>query len=267
MTAEPLLPDLADADPDDPMSATIDTLEDALVAVRERHPDLPPWEFFEGALTALLCTRRAIGADEWVPTLFGCDDADELFATPAEYTRFSMGWMERESQLRAQLEASIESSNGELALDPAVIDWRGMSTSLPEAERAKASQDDKPPALAQLWALGFMFAVDRWVDDWAPPRDKDIAADIDDALECIGTLLEDDTRQPTLNLYDENGPSSVSQARVDAFGEAMYAVSDLYSIARSLGPRIEPVRRQAKIGRNDPCPCGSGKKYKKCCGA
>ncbi|NLB77381.1 MAG: hypothetical protein GX796_00625, partial [Clostridiaceae bacterium] len=22
-----------------------------------------------------------------------------------------------------------------------------------------------------------------------------------------------------------------------------------------------------KVGRNDPCPCGSGKKYKKCCGA
>jgi len=29
----------------------------------------------------------------------------------------------------------------------------------------------------------------------------------------------------------------------------------------------EPVRREApKIGRNEPCPCGSGKKYKKCCG-
>ena len=28
-----------------------------------------------------------------------------------------------------------------------------------------------------------------------------------------------------------------------------------------------PVRAQTKIGRNDPCPCGSGKKYKKCCGA
>jgi preprotein translocase subunit SecA len=27
------------------------------------------------------------------------------------------------------------------------------------------------------------------------------------------------------------------------------------------------VRGTAKIGRNDPCPCGSGKKYKKCCGA
>ena len=32
--------------------------------------------------------------------------------------------------------------------------------------------------------------------------------------------------------------------------------------------RKKPVKRKdAKIGRNDPCPCGSGKKYKKCCGA
>ncbi len=31
--------------------------------------------------------------------------------------------------------------------------------------------------------------------------------------------------------------------------------------------RREPLRReQPKVGRNDPCPCGSGKKYKKCCG-
>ncbi|BEP27908.1 preprotein translocase subunit SecA [Helicovermis profundi] len=29
----------------------------------------------------------------------------------------------------------------------------------------------------------------------------------------------------------------------------------------------KPVKRGVKIGRNDPCPCGSGKKYKKCCGA
>ena len=26
------------------------------------------------------------------------------------------------------------------------------------------------------------------------------------------------------------------------------------------------IRKEKKIGRNDPCPCGSGKKYKKCCG-
>ena len=31
--------------------------------------------------------------------------------------------------------------------------------------------------------------------------------------------------------------------------------------------RKSPRRVAAKVGRNDPCPCGSGKKYKKCCGA
>ena len=33
------------------------------------------------------------------------------------------------------------------------------------------------------------------------------------------------------------------------------------------GPRKPAVRGSDKVGRNDPCPCGSGKKYKKCCGA
>ncbi len=33
-------------------------------------------------------------------------------------------------------------------------------------------------------------------------------------------------------------------------------------------PKAEPKRREEpRVGRNDPCPCGSGKKYKKCCGA
>ena len=28
----------------------------------------------------------------------------------------------------------------------------------------------------------------------------------------------------------------------------------------------EPVRVEKTVGRNEPCPCGSGKKYKQCCG-
>jgi uncharacterized protein YecA (UPF0149 family) len=34
------------------------------------------------------------------------------------------------------------------------------------------------------------------------------------------------------------------------------------------GEAQRPIRREAaKVGRNDPCPCGSGGKFKKCCGA
>ena len=33
-----------------------------------------------------------------------------------------------------------------------------------------------------------------------------------------------------------------------------------------LPPPVEPIHADKKPDRNDPCPCGSGKKYKKCCG-
>jgi preprotein translocase subunit SecA len=32
-------------------------------------------------------------------------------------------------------------------------------------------------------------------------------------------------------------------------------------------PKVEPIHKDKETKRNDPCPCGSGKKYKKCCGA
>jgi len=31
--------------------------------------------------------------------------------------------------------------------------------------------------------------------------------------------------------------------------------------------KVEPIKSDAAPGRNNPCPCGSGRKYKKCCGA
>ena len=41
-----------------------------------------------------------------------------------------------------------------------------------------------------------------------------------------------------------------------------------YGSGRQQAAKKKPVKRAApKVGRNDPCPCGSGKKYKKCCGA
>ena len=39
-----------------------------------------------------------------------------------------------------------------------------------------------------------------------------------------------------------------------------------YFVDGKLVPPVTEVRTQPKVGRNDPCPCGSGKKYKKCCG-
>jgi uncharacterized protein len=67
-------------------------------------------------------------------------------------------------------------------------------------------------------------------------------------------------------MYDDGGPPSVSEARLNAFGDALWAVYDLHQIWRSLGPKVATIIKAHEPGRNDPCSCGSGKKYKKCCG-
>jgi hypothetical protein len=84
--------------------------------------------------------------------------------------------------------------------------------------------------------------------------------------ECIKRLGErpaliDDTvaRLQRWASFDEaESPSSATTA------------SDQHSLAKpdySFPPVTEPVRRsEERVGRNDPCPCGSGKKFKKCCG-
>lgn len=176
-----------------------------------------------------------------------------------------MHWMARATQIRAALEARVEDLADPRALQPAMLDWRGMLHAVPPQERG--DDDGAAPAYGQIWALGFLAVVDSWDADWAPPRDREIAADIDDALDCIAALAEDDRAAPVHNLYDEAAAPSVSEQRLEVLGEALYAVYDLHAIAQALGPRVAPAHNPLKIGRNDPCPCGSGRKYKKCCGA
>jgi uncharacterized protein len=68
-------------------------------------------------------------------------------------------------------------------------------------------------------------------------------------------------------VFSEEGPPSVSAARLDAFGEAIWGAYDLREVWRQIGPRVQTVRKPELPGRNDLCHCGSGKKYKKCHGA
>ncbi len=49
-------------------------------------------------------------------------------------------------------------------------------------------------------------------------------------------------------------------------GGAGLPLSEMSNLAAMLRGTSAPVTRQ-KVGRNEPCPCGSGKKFKKCCGA
>ena len=237
-----------------------DAQEIVLDALRVHDDEIPQWEFCEGFLAALVCSRRAIAQEEYWSVLLG-----DGF-NPVAQMEFVWRWHRRWAELVAALDAPVETLDDALAYQPEVLDTRGAVLALPEAERGEAGMAGLP-AFAQIWAIGFMYAVETWPDDWQPPRDADAARMLDEALSAIVALSEDDTGKPTLSMHAEDGPPSLSQQRLDDFGVAIWAVYDLRQLWKSLGPRVEAVRKAAEPGRNDPCPCGRGKKYKKCHGA
>ena len=62
------------------------------------------------------------------------------------------------------------------------------------------------------------------------------------------------------------GGTSTGTSQPPQAGQAAPRGSDLVSEAAEAVEKAKPVRAGPKVGRNDPCPCGSGKKYKQCCG-
>jgi preprotein translocase subunit SecA len=67
-------------------------------------------------------------------------------------------------------------------------------------------------------------------------------------------------REPQLQLVHQEATG---------LGYATAAVGDALSsgVSEPQEAKRQPIRVAQKVGRNDPCPCGSGKKYKKCHGA
>lgn len=254
-----------------------DELDALLDELRSREDEIPQWEFCEGFMAAVICNRRPLAPAEYLPMLLGdgltaeTTDAQgfpdlPVFADAAQRDRFIELWTARWAEVQTALDARVDSLGDERCYEPEVMDMRGAIATLSDEEKAEIGEQEVP-SFGQIWALGFMFAVENWPEDWAAPRDKEAAEWLDDALERIVALTEDDTGRPELSMFAEDGPPSLSQARLDAFGDAIWAVYDLRQLWKSLGPRVETLRKEAEPGRNDPCPCGSGKKYKKCHGA
>ncbi len=242
-----------------------DALDDLLDDLRTRHDETPQWEFCEGFLAALVCCRRRIPVDEWLPVLLGLDEGGS-FASDAQREQFMALWDRRFDEVRVALDTEVQALDEDKAYTPEVMDVRGAIASLPPEEREEVEGEDIP-SFAQVWALGFMYAIESWPEEWEAPKDKEAAKWHDLSLQAIVALTEDDTDEATLSAFGEDGPPSVSENRLNAYGEALWAVYDLREIWRNIGPRVQQVIKGDVPGRNDPCSCGSGKKYKKCCGA
>ena len=111
----------------------------------------------------------------------------------------------------------------------------------------------------ETWADGFMVGMTLDVDGWsARMRSRSLAGD---ATRVMINLIDVSRDDP--DALKNLGPQHVAMFRENAPDLLTECVLKLM---QSDGPR-SPIVRGPKVGRNDPCPCGSGKKHKKCCGA
>jgi uncharacterized protein len=227
-----------------------DELEALLDGLRSRLKVTPHWEYCEGFMAALVCCRRSIPPDEYLPVLLTADGnrrpLDSVFEDAAQQQRFLSLWLRRHGAVVQALDTRVTSLDDPAAYQPRLL---------------------PAPSFAQLWALGFMAAVQAWPEEWTGPRNKAAQHWRSATQTLILALTDEDTEPHTLHAFiEEDGPPTVSAQRMQAFTDAIWAVYNMRDLWRQLGPRIQTHHAHATLGRNEVCGCGSGKKFKRCCG-
>jgi uncharacterized protein len=112
---------------------------------------------------------------------------------------------------------------------------------------------------AEAWCWGFWEGMELRPGSWQPIWDSDLAP----LMRPIYLLGADEIAEEELTLVDNPVKGHKLAVEIEA---------NLPDIQRFWVPlrkaAVQTMKREEpKIGRNDDCPCGSGKKYKKCCGA
>jgi preprotein translocase subunit SecA len=87
-------------------------------------------------------------------------------------------------------------------------------------------------------------------------------------LEVVQKIFRSTTSLQAFEKLMVNLPRQLVHNQVSAMNETTLQTLGAGGAQVSAAASSLPIQRSgAKVGRNDPCPCGSGKKYKKCCGA
>lgn len=125
-------------------------------------------------------------------------------------------------------------------------------------------EDDQGIAKGNDWAIGFIKGTELHRGTWADLLNND---EITAAMMPIFALKYENSEDLSLRPYKE----PISDEQRDKLLTSMIAgVKRLYDLFCSAEEELERMdemlkHSKEKTGRNDLCPCGSGKKFKKCC--
>ena len=201
----------------------------------------------DGYLTAIIIGPTTVRMQDWLPGIWGQgrEDAPEF---------------ETMEQAQRILDLITRHMNG--------IVWSFQDDPdgfEPMFDMVTFDNDPKEYLDAEMWAYGFMQGLALSREDWQPLFNDSKAAA---ALRPIHLLGAEEVSEAEDRLTRTPAQREKLAKQIPAGLAAIYRYWLTFRKAvheRMLATTFQ--REHPKVGRNDPCPCGSGKKFKKCCGA
>jgi len=212
----------------------------------------------DGFMTAVALTPEVIPEAEWLAVALQDDEDETDPADPEERVMAEASLCERMAQLRQVL------AEGDEDHEPMLVETEGGEV-MPDA-----------------WADGFMAGVRMRPRAWMPILQDDTHHVLVTTIGVLCSPEELEAHGTEFGLSEH----ALAEHRAKAPATIPAAVRGIRSfwLSRSAGPVTlsdgarfddaplagtaapQPIPTTA-VGRNEPCPCGSGKKHKRCCGA
>ena len=194
----------------------------------------PGIEYIHGMLTAILCAPEIIPPSVWLTALLEKDGKEPVFKSKED--------VERLMDLLMSVYKEISKSLADDAFYPLLSHRKD-----PGEDQLRAE-----PETAQTWCKGFVGGLSLW--------ETDIAQDekVRELLTPIFILTDRSIITEDIPEISTKSVTQLEKYSVSAIAESVAHLREYYLLKTKFTNK--------RIGRNEPCPCGSGKKYKKCCG-
>ncbi|OHX15059.1 YecA family protein [Chromobacterium sphagni] len=191
----------------------------------------------QGFFAALVSGPDEVDTDFWLPEVLGDAPA---FANQAD-----------EAELKSLLQKLFDTTRDVLAAGEEL----DMILYAEEDSEEEGEPDYWP------WTNAYLYALDLVDTDWFEVAEEDEGFEsLMMPMLVLGGAFEEEDGEDLLTFTDEE-----VEGYKEELTDSLHAV---FAYWRAKGQAPSTVRREGdKVGRNDACPCGSGKKYKACCGS
>jgi uncharacterized protein len=212
------------------------------------------YEWVDGFLTGLAASPSVPSSDLWLPAMAG-DTFERVFADPQDQAQALAALQARLKVLCRQLDPEA------LFDDPETL----------RLEPLMAAGGEHLPPVGAHWVQAVFSVMQAFPEPWHAPADEETGRLFKQALDHLGVLgVPEDSADwaEHLRTYYPDELGGEQPNRDDLIAEALWSLQDLRMYwVEFAPPATATIRVDSKPGRNDPCHCGSGKKFKKCHGA